>query len=65
MLLGPLRTVTEEAGPGDMSALIVVVTGSSGRIAYSLLPFICMGETFGSKQLIHLRLLDIEQCQVR
>jgi hypothetical protein len=47
-----------------MTSLNVVLSGASGRIAYSLIPFICMGESFGPNVSINLRLLDIEQCQV-
>lgn len=44
------------------SSLIVVVSGGAGRIAYSLLPIICSGHTFGHNVRIHLRLLDVEPC---
>ena len=41
---------------------ILVVTGAAGRIAYSLLPFLCDGQIFGHNVFIELRLLDIESC---
>lgn len=47
------------------SCLNVVLTGSSGRIAYSLIPFLCSGQTFGNDIEISLRLLDIQECQVK
>eukprot|EP00281_Chroomonas_sp_CCMP1168_P021696 CAMPEP_0206237848 /NCGR_PEP_ID=MMETSP0047_2-20121206/14490_1 /ASSEMBLY_ACC=CAM_ASM_000192 /TAXON_ID=195065 /ORGANISM="Chroomonas mesostigmatica_cf, Strain CCMP1168" /LENGTH=341 /DNA_ID=CAMNT_0053662323 /DNA_START=29 /DNA_END=1054 /DNA_ORIENTATION=- len=41
----------------------VCVTGAAGQIAYSLLPHICLGRTFGPDQRIILHLLDIERAQ--
>jgi hypothetical protein len=41
--------------------LRVCVTGAAGQIAYSLLPHICLGRTFGQSQRIILHLLDIER----
>jgi hypothetical protein len=43
--------------------LQVAVTGAAGQIAYSLLPHICLGRTFGMDRPISLRLLDIERAQ--
>jgi malate dehydrogenase len=37
----------------------VVITGSAGQIAYSLLPPICSGSVFGMDQPVILQLLDI------
>jgi len=39
--------------------LKVLVTGAAGQIAYSLLFSIAKGDVFGSKQTVHLVLLDI------
>jgi malate dehydrogenase len=44
-------------------SLIVAISGGAGRIAYSLLPIICSGHTFGHNVKIHLRLLDVEPCR--
>jgi len=38
----------------------VTITGGAGQIAYSLIPLVCSGQTFGDKIRINLRLLDIE-----
>jgi malate/lactate dehydrogenase len=46
-------------------AKVVVITGAAGRIAYSLLPSICNGSTFGSDTRIKLRLIDIESAKSR
>jgi hypothetical protein len=43
--------------------LRVCVTGAAGQIAYSLLPHICLGRTFGPDTGIILHLLDIERAQ--
>ena len=43
--------------------LRVCVTGAAGQIAYSLLPHICLGRTFGPNTGIILHLLDIERAQ--
>jgi len=40
--------------------LRVLVTGAAGQIAYSLIPLIASGKTFGEDQPIILHLLDIE-----
>jgi malate/lactate dehydrogenase len=45
-----------------MTSIIVAISGAAGRIAYSLLPMICSGETFGNDTKINLRLLDVEIC---
>ena len=42
----------------------VCVTGAAGQIAYSLLPHICLGRTFGTDKRVILHLLDIERAQV-
>ena len=42
----------------------VCVTGAAGQIAYSLLPHICLGRTFGPDKRVILHLLDIERAQV-
>jgi hypothetical protein len=41
----------------------VCVTGAAGQIAYSLLPHICLGRTFGPDKRVILHLLDIERAQ--
>ncbi|KAI9910570.1 hypothetical protein PsorP6_010345 [Peronosclerospora sorghi] len=46
-----------------MTALKIVVSGAAGQIAYSLLPLLCIGHVFGSKQRLELRLLDIPAAQ--
>ena len=43
--------------------LKVCVTGAAGQIAYSLLPHICLGRTFGADRRIILHLMDIERAQ--
>ena len=43
--------------------LVFVRTGAAGQIAYSLLPHICMGRTFGPDRPVILHLLDIERAQ--
>lgn len=40
------------------------MTGAAGQIAYSLLPHICLGRTFGPDTRVILHLLDIERAQV-
>jgi hypothetical protein len=45
-----------------MMELTVAISGAAGRIAYSLLPMICSGHTFGHAIKIHLKLLDLEMC---
>lgn len=45
---------TEEKGP-----LKVLITGSAGQIAYSLIPIVARGDVFGRDQPIILHLLDI------
>ena len=35
------------------------LTGAAGQIAYSLLPLICSGQTFGPNTRIRLRLLEV------
>lgn len=37
----------------------VVITGAAGRIAYALIPLVCMGEVFGKDTRIRLHLLDV------
>ena len=41
----------------------VCITGAAGQIAYSLLPHICLGRTFGEDRPIILHLLDIDRAQ--
>jgi|LauGreDrversion4_2_1035121.scaffolds.fasta_scaffold1992284_1 hypothetical protein len=61
--------LSSEGGPELRSAmssgkvLRVCVTGAAGQIAYSLLPHICLGRTFGPDTGIILHLLDIERAQ--
>eukprot|EP00285_Hemiselmis_virescens_P016996 CAMPEP_0173380744 /NCGR_PEP_ID=MMETSP1356-20130122/3376_1 /TAXON_ID=77927 ORGANISM="Hemiselmis virescens, Strain PCC157" /NCGR_SAMPLE_ID=MMETSP1356 /ASSEMBLY_ACC=CAM_ASM_000847 /LENGTH=336 /DNA_ID=CAMNT_0014334445 /DNA_START=15 /DNA_END=1025 /DNA_ORIENTATION=+ len=43
--------------------LRVCVTGAAGQIAYSLLPHICLGRTFGADRRVILHLMDIERAQ--
>lgn len=38
----------------------VTITGAAGQIAYSLIPLVCSGKTFGEDVRINLKLLDIE-----
>lgn len=47
-----------------MQTIRVCVTGAAGQIAYSLLPHICSGRTFGLDKRIILHLLDIERAQM-
>ena len=44
-------------------AIRVVVTGAAGQIAYSLIPWIAMGDVFGTDQPVILHLLDIPMMQ--
>lgn len=37
----------------------VVITGASGRIAYSLIPLVCMGHCLGPNTRVRLHLLDV------
>lgn len=43
----------------DKSPLRVLITGSAGQIAYSLIPIVARGDVFGRDQPIILHLLDI------
>ena len=40
-----------------MKEINVAVTGGAGQIAYSLLPRLVSGETFGKGEIVNLRLL--------
>lgn len=44
-----------------MKEVNVAVTGGAGQIAYSLLPRLVSGETFGSDTKVNLRLIEIPQ----
>ena len=44
-----------------MKEINVAVTGGAGQIAYSLLPRLISGETFGSDTKVNLRLIEIPQ----
>ena len=44
-----------------MKEINVAVTGGAGQIAYSLLPRLVSGETFGSDTRVNLRLIEIPQ----
>jgi malate dehydrogenase len=44
--------------------LNVCVTGAAGQIAYSILPLIASGKTFGENVMIDLRLLDIPPAEL-
>jgi malate dehydrogenase len=44
-----------------MKEINVAVTGGAGQIAYSLLPRLVSGETFGSETKVNLRLIEIPQ----
>ena len=44
-----------------MREINVAVTGGAGQIAYSLLPRLVSGETFGSDTKVNLRLIEIPQ----
>ncbi len=44
-----------------MKEINVAVTGGAGQIAYSLLPRLISGETFGSDTRVNLRLIEIPQ----
>jgi len=46
--------------PSKMSgAVVVVITGGAGQIAYSLVPYFCNGYVLGPDQKVELHLLDI------
>jgi hypothetical protein len=47
----------------NIPPLRVCVTGAAGQIAYSLLPHICAGRTFGPNRRVILHLMDIERAQ--
>ncbi|KAJ1493393.1 malate dehydrogenase, partial [Baffinella frigidus] len=47
----------------SLPPLQIAVTGAAGQIAYSLLPHICLGRTFGPNRNVQLRLLDIDRAQ--
>uniref|UniRef100_A0A6G1SPA8 Malate dehydrogenase n=1 Tax=Aceria tosichella TaxID=561515 RepID=A0A6G1SPA8_9ACAR len=49
-----MSTTTQEKGP-----IKVLITGSAGQIAYSLIPIVARGDVFGKDQPIVLHLLDI------
>lgn len=42
-------------------SVTVCVTGAAGQIAYSLLPLLCSGRTFGPNTRVRLQLLDIDK----
>ena len=42
-----------------MKEINVAVTGAAGQIAYSLLPRLVSGETFGPNVKVNLRLIEI------
>ena len=44
-----------------MKEINVAVTGGAGQIAYSLLPRLVSGETFGADTRVNLRLIEIPQ----
>ena len=44
-----------------MKEINVAVTGGAGQIAYSLLPRLVSGETFGVDTKVNLRLIEIPQ----
>ena len=44
-----------------MKEINVAVTGGAGQIAYSLLPRLISGETFGADIKVNLRLIEIPQ----
>ena len=44
-----------------MKEINVAVTGGAGQIAYSLLPRLISGETFGEDTKVNLRLIEIPQ----
>ena len=44
-----------------MREINVAVTGGAGQIAYSLLPRLISGETFGEDTKVNLRLIEIPQ----
>ena len=44
-----------------MKEVNVAVTGGAGQIAYSLLPRLISGETFGENTKVNLRLIEIPQ----
>jgi len=44
-----------------MKEINVAVTGGAGQIAYSLLPRLVSGETFGPDIKVNLRLIEIPQ----
>ena len=44
-----------------MKEINVAVTGGAGQIAYSLLPRLVSGETFGADTKVNLRLIEIPQ----
>ena len=44
-----------------MKEINVAVTGGAGQIAYSLLPRLISGETFGPDTKVNLRLIEIPQ----
>ena len=45
----------------SMKEINVAVTGGAGQIAYSLLPRLVSGETFGADTKVNLRLIEIPQ----
>lgn len=47
----------------NLPPLRVCVTGAAGQIAYSLLPHICLGRTFGPDRRVILHLMDIDRAQ--
>ena len=45
----------------SMKEINVAVTGGAGQIAYSLLPRLVSGETFGPDIKVNMRLIEIPQ----
>lgn len=43
----------------EVTSLKILITGAAGHIAYSILPLLCSGETFGSDTRISLILFDL------
>jgi len=46
---------------GQKDVIRVLITGAAGQIAYSLIPLVASGQTFGPSQKIILHLLDIAE----
>ena len=44
----------------EQKTMTVAITGGAGQIAYSLIPLIGSGRTFGENVRINLKLIDVE-----